>query len=196
MKILLATSNMHKIEEIRNKISPLGLNITTPKELGIETEVAETGLTFQDNAQIKADYYYDLTGLNTIADDSGLSVEQLNNDPGVYSSRYAGEDATDDDNMNKLIIELGDERNRAAKFTSVMAYRTKRGIKFFTGYCSGEILKQKKGNEGFGYDPIFYLPQLKKTMAEISLSQKNSLSHRAAALEKLATYLETENENK
>lgn len=196
MKILLATSNKHKIEEIKNKIAPLGLEITTPKELGIETEVEETGSTFQENAQIKAEYYYDLTGLNTIADDSGLSVKRLEEQPGIYSSRYAGEKASDDDNMNKLILELGEEEDRSAKFTSVMVYKTKLGIKFFTGHCHGEILKEKIGSQGFGYDPIFYLPPLKKTMAEISLSQKNSISHRAIALEKLTTYLGATDENK
>jgi len=196
MKILFATSNKHKVSEIKNKIEPLGFSIITPYDLGIEDAVEETGTTFQENAQIKADYYHNLTGLDTIADDSGLNVNQLKGAPGVYSSRYAGENASDADNMKKLLSDLKGIQDRSAKFISLIAYRTKQGIHFFQGDCPGEILKQKQGNQGFGYDPIFYLPQLKKSMAEINIEKKNSISHRAKALAKFIKYLESHNENK
>ncbi len=196
MKILFATGNKHKVDEIKNKIEPLGFSIITPHDLGIETDVEETGTTFQENAQIKADYYHNLTGLNTLADDSGLSVNQLKGAPGVYSSRYAGENASDENNMEKLLSDLEGIQDRAAKFTSLIAYRTKQGIYFFQGDCPGEILTHKQGEQGFGYDPIFYLPQLKKSMAEINMEKKNSISHRAIALEKFITYLGLQNENK
>jgi XTP/dITP diphosphohydrolase len=136
-----------------------------------------------ENARLKADFYSRLTGLDTLGDDSGLEVAALENRPGVFSARYAGAGASDDERMDKLLAELSHCQNRRARFvTAVCLSRAGRPLKAFSGMVRGEILAEKKGNHGFGYDPLFYYPPLRKTFAELTLEEKNIVSHRARAL--------------
>jgi len=183
MDLFLASNNSHKISEIQSKLDTIGIRVLSPKDEGIKFEAEETGKTFEENAIIKAEILYKLTGKPVLADDSGLAVESLNGRPGVYSSRYSGPDATDVENNLKLLKELQNHQNRSAAFICVMAFILGDETKIFTGSCEGTILKEFKGNSGFGYDPLFYIPTLKKTMAEINLEEKNVISHRGKALD-------------
>ena len=183
MDLFLASNNNHKISEIRSRLEPIGIRVLNPKDEGIQFDAEETGKTFEENAIIKAEILYKLTGKPVLADDSGLTVESLNGRPGVYSSRYAGDNASDMDNNVKLLKELKAHDNRKAAFICVMAFIWDKGTKIFTGSCEGTILEEFKGQSGFGYDPLFYLPALKKTMAEINIEEKNTISHRGKALD-------------
>ena len=185
-KIILATNNKGKISEITDMLSPLGFEIISMKDAGIDAEIDETGTTFKENAHIKAKYIYDRTKTAVIADDSGLEVDHLDGAPGVYSHRYAGEDATDEDRFNKLLGEMKGvpESERTAAFVCVMCYIDENGEeKFVRGECNGRIGFEPIGSNGFGYDPVFMFGN--KSLAEMSSSEKNKISHRARALEQL-----------
>ena len=164
--------------------------MVSQSEAGINIEVEETGRTFQENAQLKAKAIFDQTHTAVIADDSGLEVEYLNGAPGVYSHRYAGENATDADRYNKLLNELKDvpDEKRGAAFVCVICYIDENGNEQFArGECRGKIGYEPKGENGFGYDPVFMCGD--KSFAEISADEKNKISHRAKALEKLCSIL-------
>lgn len=186
MRIIAATQNKGKIKEIQEIFSPLGFEVISQKEAGFDIDVVENGETFEENAMIKARAIFELSHEAVIADDSGLLVDALNGAPGVYSARYAGENATDADKMNKLLKELEGESDRRAKFLSALVMILKDGRSFTaTGEVLGIITDEPYGENGFGYDPIFYSDELKKTFGEATDKEKNEVSHRGRGLLKL-----------
>ncbi len=191
-KLLLASSNSGKIREYRFLLDNLGYQIVTLSEQRIRKVATETGNTYEQNAQIKATTYAKLSQLITLADDSGLEVDALHGKPGIHSARFAGEDATDADRVTKLLAMMDGIPwdKRTAKFKCVIAIATPKGeLKLCQGECHGIISLAVSGKNGFGYDPIFYLPELDKTMAELPLELKNQLSHRGQAARKARTIL-------
>jgi len=184
MELLAATNNEHKAAEIKAKLGPLGVPVFSLKEKGIEIDVAETGTTFRENALLKARAVYRVARMPVLADDSGLAVDALHGAPGVHSARFAGEKSDDAANNAKLLAELDGVPGgrRQASFVCVLVFLDKRGKWYFEGRCSGEILQHPIGEHGFGYDPLFYLPDIGLSMAELPMEKKNTLSHRARAL--------------
>lgn len=183
-KLLLATSNPGKIREYRFLLSNLGYQIVTLAEQGITKAAVESGTSYEQNAQMKATTYAKLSQLITLADDSGLEVDALNGKPGIRSARFAAKDATDADRVRVLLARLNDIpwEKRTARFKCVIAIATPKGeLELCHGECYGMITFEPKGENGFGYDPVFYLPDIGKTMAELPLEVKNQLSHRARA---------------
>lgn len=192
MELLIASNNKKKLQEIRDILSGLFTPVSLA-EKGILSEPEETGTTFEENALIKAKAAADISGLPTLADDSGLQVEALGGEPGVYSARYAGE-PTDDEKNNRLLLEnMKDKTNRKAKFVSsvVLVFPSGKTISA-SGECNGILLEEGRGENGFGYDPLFFLPEFGKTMAELSPEEKNAISHRGNALKNLRKKLEKE----
>ena len=186
-KLLLATTNPGKIREYRSLLGDLGYEIVTLAEQGINEVASELGNSYEQNAQLKAATYARLTKLITVADDSGLEVDALDGEPGIHSARFAGKDATDADRMRTLLAKLADIpwEKRGAHFRCVIAIVAPEGqSQLCDGECHGTIAFQAGGENGFGYDPIFYLPEIGKTMAEISFEMKNQVSHRAQASRK------------
>jgi len=186
-KLLLATNNKGKIREYKSLLKGIPYEIVTLAEQGVTTEVNEVGGSFEENAKLKAATLAAQSGLLSLADDSGLEVDALGGEPGSLSHRYAGEGATDADRINYLLSRLRGvpEKERTARFRCVIAIAEPNGkVKLFSGECPGLITTEPRGNRGFGYDPIFYLPEFGKTMAELSLDEKNRISHRAKAAEK------------
>ena len=189
-ELILASNNAHKVEEIKSILSDY--NILTLKDINFTDEIIEDGLTFEENALIKARTISKYSGKTAIADDSGLSVELLEGRPGVYSARYSKEQ-TDAKNIEKVLSELDGKKSKA-KFVSVIALVKPDGTELtFRGECHGEIISVQCGNFGFGYVPIFYVPSLVKTFAELSSEEKNSISHRKESLEKFSNFLKEEN---
>ena len=188
MKIVFASNNKNKIQEIQSMF-PDTIQIVSLESIGCFEEIPETADTIEGNAILKANYITQKYGFDCFADDTGLEVEALNGEPGVYSARYAGEQRNADYNMNKLLEELLDKPNRNAQFKTVIALAISSEIKFFTGICKGIITFEKKGNLGFGYDPIFQPNNFKQTFAEITLQQKNKIGHRGKAVRLLIDYL-------
>ena len=195
MKIIFATNNIHKAKELRSLLANYNMNqeihLLTLNDLPDIKEIKETGSTFTENAMIKAEKVYSLTKLPTLADDSGLEVEYLNNRPGIYSKRYAGKNADDNDRINKLLKELNNvpPYKRKARFVCSMVLIDKKTTFKLMGFCNGYITEKSKGTNGFGYDPVFFLPDLNKTMAQLSPKQKNTISHRANALKRIKEIL-------
>lgn len=192
MKIVLSTNNAHKLEEVQDKLAPLGISVVSPADLGIALEVEETGATFAENAALKAQACFAATGLPSIGDDSGLTVDALDGAPGIYSARYSGVHGDDGANIDRLLAELQQRPGAArdAAFVSVISLADGRETRFFEGRCPGQIIDERRGRHGFGYDPVFYLPEKACTMAELPLEAKNRISHRARALEKLTAFLQ------
>ena len=189
-KLILASNNAHKVEEIKSILDDY--TILTLKDINFNQEIIEDGTTFEENALIKARTISQFSGKTAIADDSGLSVELLDGRPGVYSARYSKEQ-TDEKNIEKVLMELDGKKSKA-KFVSVIALVNPDGTEYtFRGECHGEIIFEKRGNNGFGYDPIFYVPTLNKTFAELTPEQKNSISHRKQSLEKFSQFLKEDN---
>ena len=186
-KIVFATGNPNKLKEIKSAIK--SFEIVGLKDLGITEEIPETGDTLKKNALQKAKYVYDKTGLDCFSDDTGLEIEALNYRPGVYSAMYAGPDCNAENNMQKVLRELEEAHNRAAQFKTVIALILQGKEHFFEGEVSGEILKEKSGKDGFGYDPIFRPIGYKESFAEMSIAQKNEISHRGLAIKKLVKFL-------
>ncbi|MDP2728503.1 MAG: RdgB/HAM1 family non-canonical purine NTP pyrophosphatase, partial [Dehalococcoidia bacterium] len=184
MKLLVATNNLHKLEEYRSLLEGLPLTLRSLRDEGIEMEVEENGSTFEENASIKARTYASLSGLLTMADDSGLEVASLAGDPGVYSSRYAGPGASDRQRTEYLLAKMKGLpwKQRKARFRCVIAIaQPGHDLRLCEGRCDGIIALEPRGEHGFGYDPVFYLPDLGVTMAELPSSRKNEISHRALA---------------
>lgn len=191
IKIVLATNNSHKVSEFESCFRQKGIDIEiiTLKETGFCGEIIEDADSFEGNAYIKAKALCDYTGEIAIADDSGLVVDALNGEPGVYSARYAGENSTDLENTAKLLNkleEMGDVSRTARFVCSICAVRPDGEKLFVRGESEGEIIKELKGDGGFGYDPVFFCPAFGKTFAEMTSEEKNSVSHRGRAVEKLA----------
>jgi XTP/dITP diphosphohydrolase len=183
-KLLLATNNKGKVREYKHMLKDLPFELVLPAELGIKTEVDEMGGSLEENARLKATSLARESQLLTLADDSGLEVDVLGGEPGRLSARYAGEGASDRDRVNYLLSRLKDvpEEKRSARFRCVIAIATPGGeVELCSGECPGFITLEPRGEEGFGYDPIFYLPELGKTMAELTLEEKNRVSHRGRA---------------
>lgn len=190
MDIIVATNNVGKVKEIKTILSPH--NVISQSEAGINIEVEETGETFLDNALLKARAVRQYTDVAVIADDSGLMVDYLNGEPGVYSARYAGDNTTPEQGMDKLLKNLDGVQfdDRAAHFVTVAVLLMPDGSEYvFEGSCDGYITNIRKGSNGFGYDPIFYYPPMNKTFAELTDEEKNAVSHRGAAIKKLAEFL-------
>jgi XTP/dITP diphosphohydrolase len=186
--IVLATRNGGKIKEFQEMLKDFPVEIKNLNDFGPIPEVEEDGETFDDNAYKKALFAAKVLGLPAIADDSGLVVEALAGAPGVKSARYAGEKATDQDNINKLLKELEGQGNRKAAFECVLSIAVPSGPALtYEGRCEGEITLQPQGDAGFGYDPVFYYPEYGKTFAEISGNEKNRVSHRGRALAELVS---------
>ena len=189
-EVVLATTNQGKVKEFSKLLGGVFENVISLKELDSPPEVIEDGATFRDNALKKAREIAQYSGKLSLADDSGLEVYALNGEPGVYSARYSGQGATDKTNIEKLLDELGDNTNRKARFVCVLALVDPNGEEIVVeGFCEGIILNEPRGEGGFGYDPVFYLPDREKTMAEIDPELKNRISHRANACKLLAEYL-------
>lgn len=187
-KIVFSTNNEHKLEEVR-AIFGKYYQVLSLADLGDDTDIPETGDTLEENAMLKAEYIWKNYGYNCFADDTGLEVEALNNAPGVYSARYAGEQKSSVDNVNKLLAELKGKENRKARFRTVIAL-IKDGKRYlFEGIVNGVITESPRGNSGFGYDPIFQPDGYQDTFAELGLDVKNEISHRAKAVQELALFL-------
>lgn len=188
MKIIFASNNKNKVQEIQNQV-PKSIQIVTLDEIGCTEDIAETGTTLEENAIIKANYITEKYGLPCFADDTGLEIDALNGEPGVYSARYAGEDKNADKNMDLVLEKLSNSTNRKAQFKTVIALNINNEQHLFTGIVEGEVRNKKTGTQGFGYDPIFEPENLGKTFAEMSLEEKNKLSHRGRAVEQLINFL-------
>lgn len=188
-EMLFASGNQGKVNELQELLSPFGFNVVPQKAYNVD-EVPETGTTFVENAIIKARHASKVTGLQCIADDSGLEVAALNGAPGIYSSRFAGPDATDGTNIDKLLSALEGQpiSNRAARFVCVLVFMRHADDPcpiICEGYWEGVIAEHRSGDNGFGYDPVFFQPQLNKTAAQLTPEEKHGLSHRGQALRKL-----------
>ena len=183
MKVVLASHNQKKMVEMKAILSQMGVEVLSQAEVGVDLEPEETGTTFEENARIKAQAVMQATGLPAIADDSGLMVDALGGDPGVYSARYSGPGLDDTGRWQLLLKNMAGESNRACKFVSVICCAFPDGGEVMArGECPGILAQGPSGDGGFGYDPIFYLPQLGKTMAQLTPAEKNQISHRARAL--------------
>lgn len=212
MKIVFATNNKNKLAEIKEILGE-NFEVLSLNDINCHVDIPETGTTLEENAKIKAEYIYNHYGISVFADDTGLEVDALNGAPGVYSARYAGGEGHDSEaNMRKLLHELEDKENRKARFRTVIAYISAEGphpntdkkqdpnitnkteeaeALLFEGICTGDIIKEKRGETGFGYDPIFQPTGYDKTFAELGHEIKNKISHRALAVEKFANYLKS-----
>ncbi len=191
-EIVIATKNAHKIIEMKKMLEPLGYRVLTLFDIEEFPEIIEDGKTFKDNALKKAKELSDYLHKTVVADDSGLEVFSLNNEPGVYSARYSGEHKSYKDNNELLLKNLQGIKNRQARFVTTMClYSPNEQPVFFEDYLVGEITEKETGSNGFGYDPIFYIPSLNKTLAELKLEEKNKISHRGKCLLKLISYLKS-----
>jgi len=188
MKLVFATNNPNKLSEIRSLV-PDGIEILSLREINCNEELPETNPTLQENALQKARYVFDNYGFNCFADDTGLEIDALGGEPGVYSARYAGEDRGAEDNMNKVLKKLEGEENRKASFRTVIALIIDGKETLFEGECKGSITKIKSGVEGFGYDPIFTPLEYDITFAEMTIDEKGKISHRGKVVEKLVVFL-------
>ena len=191
-RLLVATRNQGKLRELADLLADVPFELVSLADVGIDVDVEETGVTFEDNAALKAETYRDLSGMLTLADDSGLEVDALGGEPGVRSARYAGPGATDADRVQLLLknLESTSEPSRTARFRCVIAIASpERGTQLFSGSCQGRIVSEPRGENGFGYDPVFLFPDLGLTMAELTSEQKNAVSHRALAVSKAASAL-------
>ncbi len=188
--IFLASGNVHKIDELLQVLQPLGIDLKSTLDFPDAEEVEEDQPDLQGNALKKARYWFDKTGLPSISDDTGLEVDALDGAPGVYSARYAGENPTYDDNVNKLLAELVGKSNRAAQFRTVIAFVNGSDEHFFEGICRGKIIDEKRGDKGFGYDPVFIPEGYDQSFAELSSEEKNKISHRGRAVQKFIDFLQ------
>tara|TARA_B100002049_G_scaffold204182_1_gene163682 strand:- start:342 stop:932 length:591 start_codon:yes stop_codon:yes gene_type:complete len=191
MKIILATHNRDKEKELQNSLLGINVEICSLFDFPEIGDIEETGTTLLENSLLKARTVFDITGIPTIADDTGLEVDFLDGAPGVYSARYAGNNVSYQDNVNKLLIELDGvpRENRKAKFRTVVTYIDKNDELWTEGHIDGKISESIIGDGGFGYDPIFFVPHIGKTFAELSSAEKNKISHRGIALQKLRKIL-------
>ena len=188
MKLVFATNNEHKINEIREMLSDKFILVSLD-QIGCYDDIPETSETIEENASQKARYIYDKYGLNCFADDTGLEVEALNMEPGIYSARYAGPQRSSEDNIDKLIRELDKINNRKARFRTVISLIIDGKETLIEGIVNGSILKERKGKKGFGYDPVFQPEGYSLSFAEMDLNEKNKISHRGQAIAKLTSFL-------
>lgn len=188
-EIMIATSNAHKVEEFREMLEPLGIQVRSLLDLEEKVEIEETGTTFAENAMIKALSVHERLGIPVISDDSGLEVDAMDKAPGVYSARFLGYD-TPYEEKNQYIMDQVEGKMRTARYVCAIAYVEEDGARHvFTGVVEGEIADHARGEKGFGYDPIFYYPPYGATLAEVSEEKKNAISHRGRALAQLIAYM-------
>lgn len=188
MQLVFATNNLNKLKEVQGLI-PGGIKLLSLEDIGCFEDVPETQDTIEGNAIQKAEYIKKHYGYDCFADDTGLEVDALNGEPGVFSARYAGEQRNSEDNIQKILEKLQGSNNRNAQFKTVIALELHGTQQLFTGICKGEITLDKNGNNGFGYDPIFKAEGYNKTFAEISLEEKNLIGHRGKAVNQLIAHL-------
>lgn len=188
MQLVFASNNQNKIKEIQ-LLLPKTIEILSLESIGCHEDIPETAETIEGNAILKADYVTQKYGYNCFADDTGLEVEALNGEPGVYSARYAGQQRNANDNMDKLLTNLKEKSNRNAQFKTVIALNLDGKQHLFTGIIKGSIINDKLGNQGFGYDPIFQPEGYQHTFAQLSLQEKATISHRGLATKQLLDFL-------
>ena len=188
IELVFATNNQHKLKEVK-QLLPKNIKVLSLRDIGCTEEIPETADTLAGNAILKADYVTKRYGYNCFADDTGLAVEALDGAPGVYSARFAGDNCTPEDNIQKLLKLLKNKNNRNAKFSTVIALNLHGNQYLFEGNCKGEILTKKQGQCGFGYDPIFRPSGFDKSFAEMSQKAKGTISHRGEAVSKLVGFL-------
>ena len=189
--IVLATNNKNKVKEFQEILKDTSIQIKCLQDYGPLPEAIEDGETFDDNAYKKSSHYARVLGLPCLADDSGLVVDALDGRPGVYSARYAGDEATDRENCDKLLEEMEGKEDRSAHFQCVLSLATPGGPALtWEGRCDGEITTERRGESGFGYDPVFYYPDFRKTFAEVPMDKKSEVSHRGRAMAEFAGEVE------
>ncbi|MDC3285735.1 non-canonical purine NTP diphosphatase [Flavobacteriaceae bacterium] len=188
MKLVFATNNLHKLKEVQEMLSN-SIEVLSLKDIGCFEDIEETESTLEGNAKLKADYITEKYGFDCFADDTGLEVEALDGKPGVYSARYAGEHGNAEKNMEKLLNELQNKSSRKAKFRTIIALNLRNKQYLFEGICDGEILNEKSGVKGFGYDPIFKPKNASSSFAEMNSEEKNIISHRGIAIQELVQFL-------
>jgi XTP/dITP diphosphohydrolase len=191
MKLIFATNNQHKVEEIQAAIGDI-LEVISLKQAGIDIDIPEPHDTLEENASEKSRTIHQLTGENCFSEDTGLEVDALNGEPGVKSARYAGEDKAFDKNIDKLLAKLGSSPNRKARFRTVISLIWQGREWHFEGICEGTIGFERQGHGGFGYDPVFIPSGETRTFAEMTLAEKNQISHRKKAAEKLVLFLQNQ----
>ena len=188
MKLVFATNNLHKLKEVQEMLSN-AIEVLSLKDIGCFEDIEETESTLEGNAKLKADYITEKYGFYCFADDTGLEVEALDGNPGVYSARYAREHGNAEKNMEKLLNELQNKSSRKAKFRTIIALNLRNKQYLFEGICDGKILNKKTGIKGFGYDPIFKPNNASCSFAEMSSEEKNIISHRGIAIQELVQFL-------
>mgnify|MGYP001211315475 CR=1 FL=1 len=188
MKLVFATNNLNKLKEVQEML-PNSIQLLSLKDIHCYDEIDETETTLEGNAQLKADYITKKFGFNCFADDTGLEVESLDGKPGVYSARFAGEPSNSENNMQKLILDLEAKTNRKAQFRTAISLNINDNKFLFEGICKGEISTSKQGEKGFGYDPIFKPKGFNQSFAEMTSKEKNKISHRGIAIQKLVEFL-------
>jgi XTP/dITP diphosphohydrolase len=196
MKLLIASNNKHKINEIQSILDekfPSKYQALSPANLSLNLDVEENADTLEGNAELKARAFFEHTGIPVIADDTGLEVDALNGKPGVYSARFAGEPANDENNRRKILTLLKDipDEQQTARFRTVICYIDKNTREFIEGKCEGKIINEERGNEGFGYDSVFIPRGFERTFAEMSSDEKNAISHRGRAVRDFADWLDS-----
>lgn len=187
MELVFATNNAHKLEEVQAIVGDRFI-IKSLTDIGCADDIPETGATFEENAKQKTDYLVNKYGMDCFGDDSGLEVDALDKEPGVYSARYSGSRDMEK-NMDLVLLKLGNDTPRTARFRTVISLFLNNQQHFFEGAIEGHIIQERRGEEGFGYDPIFIPDGYDKTFAEMTAAEKNKISHRAIAVEKLAVFL-------
>ena len=188
MKLVFATNNLNKLKEVQEML-PSSIELLSLKDISCFDEIEETETTLEGNAHLKADYITKKFGFNCFADDTGLEVESLGGKPGVYSARFAGEPSNSENNMQKLLVDLETKTNRKAQFRTAVSLNINEKKFLFEGICTGEILRKKQGEKGFGYDPIFKPEGFNQSFAKMTSEEKNKISHRGIAIEKLVKFL-------
>jgi XTP/dITP diphosphohydrolase len=191
MKIVLATRNSGKVREMTARLSPLGVEVVSSADFPSVQDIVEDAESLEGNALKKARAVYKATGLPALADDTGLEVTALGGRPGVRSARYAGEDASDESNRKRLLEQMVNAGDRAARFRTVLAFVVNDGEHVFEGICDGRICEEERGEQGFGYDPVFLPEDSSRTFAEMDVAEKNAISHRGRALEAFEEYLKS-----
>ncbi|MCT4697921.1 non-canonical purine NTP diphosphatase [Tenacibaculum haliotis] len=190
MKLVFATNNLNKLAEVQ-KMLPNNIELLSLKDIECFDDIEETATTLEGNAKIKANYITQKFSFNCFADDTGLEIENLNGAPGVYSARYAGEPSNSENNMQKVLTELNGKTDRKAQFRTSICLNLNGKQFLFDGICKGAILTQKQGEKGFGYDPIFKPERFNKSFAEMTSEEKNIVSHRGLAIQKLVEFLKS-----
>lgn len=188
MKLVFATNNLNKLKEVQEML-PSSIELLSLKDISCFDEIEETETTLEGNAHLKADYITKKFGFNCFADDTGLEVESLGGKPGVYSARFAGEPSNSENNMQKLLVDLETKTNRKAQFRTAVSLNINEKKFLFEGICTGEILRKKQGEKGFGYDPIFKPEGFNQSFAKMTSEEKNKISHRGIAVQKLVEFL-------